>query len=61
MIYCISCNSKNDNTLISTDEYLDYVNYDTTDWCKKCNAQSVLKKDILFNFDIILYIKAIGI
>ena len=52
MIYCISCNSKNDNTLISTDEYLDYVNYDTTDWCKKCNAQSVLKKDILFNFDM---------
>ena len=51
LLVCFACH-KDNNTLISTDEYLDYVNYNTTDWCKKCNAQSVLKKDILFNFDM---------
>lgn len=51
MIYCISCNSKQDNTLTSEDEYLLYVYYDDTDWCEKCKCQKVLTKDILFSFD----------
>lgn len=51
LLVCFSCH-KDNNTLISKDEYLDYVNYDTTDWCKKCNAQSVMIKDMLFHFDM---------
>ncbi len=51
MIYCISCNNKNDNTFVSRDEYLGYVYYDDTDWCEKCKCQKVLTKDILFSFD----------
>lgn len=51
MIYCISCNSKNDNTFVSRDEYLGFVYYDDTDWCEKCKCQKVLTKDILFSFD----------
>ena len=51
LFVCISCKKMN-NTIVSNEEYLDYVNYDTTDWCKKCNAQSVLTKDMLFSFNM---------
>lgn len=49
LLVCFSC-KKTNNTLVSSSEYLGYVNYDTTDWCKKCNAKSILTKDMLFTF-----------
>ena len=51
LLVCSSCKN-NRNTLISQNEYYDYVNYDTTDWCKKCDARSILTKDMLFIFDL---------
>ena len=51
-LFVCSSYKNNSNTLISKDEYYDYVNYDTTDWCKKCNARSILKRDMLFIFDL---------
>ncbi len=50
-LFFFSC-KRNSNTLISKIEYTDYANYDTTDWCKKCQAQSVLVKDLSFNFEM---------
>ena len=49
LFVCFSC-KKTNNTLVSSSEYLGYVNYDTTDLCKKCNAKSILTKDMLFTF-----------
>lgn len=55
LVFFSSC-KKNKNTLVSKNEYFEYVNYDTTDWCKKCNAHSILTKDLVFNLNMDVYI-----
>ena len=51
VICCISCNSEKCNSFVSKDEYLEYAQYDDSDWCEKCNCQNILTKDILFTFE----------
>lgn len=38
--------------LLSKDDYMDYLHYETSDFYEKYNAKSILIKDISFNFDI---------
>lgn len=53
LLFCCSCKRNSlSYTFISKDEYYGYVNYDTTDWCEKCHAKSILIKNLSFNFDM---------